>query len=67
MCLTFAFILGFAVCFTSYNFGALVRYKVPAMIFFACMLSIINSEFKLAKEKEQDLENQAKALSTASV
>ncbi len=34
----FCFILGFAAGFTSYNFGALVRYKMPIMPFFTFML-----------------------------
>ncbi|MBN2667933.1 MAG: hypothetical protein JXR60_01785 [Bacteroidales bacterium] len=34
----YAIIFGFAVGFTSYNFGALGRYKIPAMPFFAFYL-----------------------------
>ena len=34
----FCFILGFAAGFTSYNFGALVRYKMPIMPFAFFML-----------------------------
>src|SRR5690606_27635087 len=30
-CLIFAIIFGFAVGFTSFNFGALVRYKIPCI------------------------------------
>lgn len=39
--LTFALIFGFAVGFTSYNFGALVRYKIPCVPFFITTLFIL--------------------------
>ncbi len=42
-CLTFALIFGFAVGFTTYNFGALVRYKAPCIPFFMASLVILNS------------------------
>lgn len=42
-CLTFAMIFGFAVGFTAYNFGSLVRYKAPCIPFFLIALVIINS------------------------
>lgn len=34
-CLTFALLFAFAVGFTSYNFGALARYKIPCLSFYA--------------------------------
>jgi len=40
-CLIFAIIFGFAVGFTSFNFGALVRYKIPCIPFFLIALSNI--------------------------
>lgn len=46
MCLVFALLYGFSVGFTSYNFGALSRYKIPAMPFFASMLVIISYRLK---------------------
>jgi hypothetical protein len=42
-CLTFALIFGFAVGFTTYNFGSLVRYKAPCIPFFMVSLVILNS------------------------
>lgn len=42
-CLTFALIFGFAVGFTTYNFGSLVRYKTPCIPFFLVGLVLINS------------------------
>jgi hypothetical protein len=48
MSLVFALFFGFAVGFSSYNFGALSRYKIPCMPFFVSALFIIHG---LAKEK----------------
>ena len=42
-CLTFALIFGFAVGFTTYNFGSLVRYKTPCIPFFMVSLVILKS------------------------
>ena len=39
--LTFALIFSFAVGFSSYNFGALMRYKIPAMPFYYAGLIIL--------------------------
>jgi len=41
-CIAFALIFGFAVGFTSYNFGSLVRYKAPCIPFFLVALVLIN-------------------------
>jgi len=38
MCLIFAIFFGFVVGFTSFNFGALARYKIPSMPFFTAFL-----------------------------
>jgi len=43
--MTFALLFGFAVGFTSYNFGALSRYKIPALPFFTISLSILYYEY----------------------
>ncbi|MEX0598485.1 MAG: hypothetical protein WD512_18530, partial [Candidatus Paceibacterota bacterium] len=37
----FALVFGFAVGFTSYNFGALSRYKIPCLPFYTAALAII--------------------------
>lgn len=45
-CLLFALILGFEVGYTSYNFGALARYKIPCMPFFVGMLVVVYYRIK---------------------
>lgn len=45
-CFAFALILAFAVGITSFNFGALVRYKIPVMPFYAIGLIIMNDVLK---------------------
>ncbi len=52
-CLFFAIIFGFAVGFTSYNFGALVRYKIPCIPFLLVALS--NIYYTASKRKQQNL------------
>jgi hypothetical protein len=43
-CFFFSGIFAFAVGFTTYNFGALVRYKIPCIPFFLVGLIILNRE-----------------------
>jgi hypothetical protein len=40
-CLAFSIIFAFAVGITSYNFGALSRYKIPCLPFYAAFLLIV--------------------------
>ena len=49
MCVVFAIFFGFAVGFSSYNFGALSRYKIPAVPFFVAALFIIRHKAEEAK------------------
>ncbi len=49
-CLIFTAILGFAVGFTSYNFGALVRYKIPVVPFYGIALILIDNVLKRGKK-----------------
>ncbi|NEN23412.1 hypothetical protein G3O08_07855 [Cryomorpha ignava] len=49
MCVVFAIFFGFAVGFSSYNFGALSRYKIPAVPFFIAALFIIRHKAREAK------------------
>ena len=49
MCVVFAIFFGFAVGFSSYNFGALSRYKIPAVPFFVAALFIIRHKYQEAK------------------
>jgi len=48
-CLVFSMIFAFSVGFTSYNFGSLVRYKIPLMPFYYIALFILAD-----KEKEPE-------------
>jgi len=49
MCVVFAIFFGFAVGFSSYNFGALSRYKIPCIPFFVAALFIIRHKYFEAK------------------
>ena len=46
-CLVFALIFAFSVGFTSYNFGSLVRYKIPFMPFYYIALFILADKEKI--------------------
>lgn len=50
MCVSFAIFFAFAVGFTSYNFGALARYKIPCIPFFVASMLILNQKVKDIKE-----------------
>jgi hypothetical protein len=50
MALSFALFFGFAVGFTSYNFGALVRYKIPCIPFYLSALFIMQHKVKVLKQ-----------------
>lgn len=49
MCLFFSVIFAFAVGFSSYNFGALARYKIPCMGFYTAFLFILDYETRVLK------------------
>lgn len=53
----YCLILGFSVGFTSFNFGALVRYKVPIMPFFGLMLGYLWYYMKEEKRVKRELEH----------
>lgn len=44
-CIPFTLILAIAIGMTSFNYGALVRYKTPILPFFACTIILINYYF----------------------
>jgi hypothetical protein len=44
--LVFSIIFAFSVGFTSYNFGTLVRYKIPLMPFYYIALFILSDKDK---------------------
>ena len=54
-CLIFSLIFAFSVGFTSYNFGSLVRYKIPLMPFYFIALFILAD-----REKEEDIIEKAR-------
>lgn len=49
--IAFSLILAFIVGFTTYNFGSLVRYKIPILPPFLCSIQLIKVEAKRLKEK----------------
>lgn len=49
LCFIFALLFAFAVGFSSYNFGALARYKIPCLPFYAASLIMILHRHRLAK------------------
>jgi hypothetical protein len=50
-CLIFAIVFGFSVGLTAYNFGALVRYKIPALPMFGIVLAVVYSRVKMTQAK----------------
>lgn len=56
MCFGFSLLFSIGVGITSNNFGALVRYKIPAMPFFVAGLTIIYYQMK-EREKENLINN----------
>ncbi len=62
--LFYCIIFGFAVGFTSYNFGALARYKIPTMPFFAYLVLYLFNYYRIhrfdkAEERERLMERPA--------
>lgn len=53
MSLSFAILFAFSVGFTSYNFGALARYKIPCIPFYISSLLILHYKVKLLKQKRK--------------
>lgn len=52
-CLTFALIFAFAVGISTYNFGALSRYKIPCLPFYGAFLMIVINYHKIGKNLPQ--------------
>jgi hypothetical protein len=48
-CLTFSLIFSFAVGISTYNFGALSRYKIPALPFYGAFLMIVINYHRIGK------------------
>ncbi len=53
-CFSFALVFAFAVGISTYNFGSLVRYKIPMIPFFVMGLFIILDYVKREKRLDQD-------------
>ena len=51
MCLIFSLIFAFSVGFSSYNFGALVRYKIPCIPMYLSVLFVLLNYEKLSSKK----------------
>ncbi|NND76946.1 MAG: hypothetical protein HKN39_02035 [Flavobacteriales bacterium] len=52
MALSFSLFFAFAVGFSSYNFGALVRYKIPCIPLYISALYILQHEARLMKKRK---------------
>lgn len=52
MALIFSLFFAFAVGFTSYNFGALARYKIPCIPFYLCALFILQDKARVMKKNK---------------
>ncbi len=53
LCFSFSLLFAFAVGISTYNFGSLVRYKIPMMPFYICGLYIIEYNFRLQKLRKR--------------
>lgn len=53
LCISFALLFSFAVGISTYNFGSLVRYKIPMMPFYICGLYIIEYNFRIKSLKKK--------------
>lgn len=51
-CLIFALVFAFAVGFSTFNFGALARYKIPCLPFYFILLGVILHKGKMLKTKK---------------
>jgi hypothetical protein len=54
-CILFALIFGTAVGLSSYNFGALARYKIPGMPFFIFAIYLINDQYQKKKKAKSEI------------
>ena len=52
-CLVYSIIFAFSVGFTSYNFGALARYKIPMMPFYYIALFILADKEKTPEHSKK--------------
>jgi hypothetical protein len=63
-CLIFSLIFAFAVGFTSFNFGALARYRIPCLPFYFTMLVILLDKARQAKAARSTASNRGQVALT---
>lgn len=63
-CMFYSLFFAFCVGFTAYNFGALVRYKIPCIPFFVAGLYILNMQTKIEIDKARKPRFKAAAVSS---
>ncbi|MFK7904461.1 MAG: hypothetical protein AB8B69_05015 [Chitinophagales bacterium] len=56
-CLLYALFFAFAVGFATYNFGALVRYKIPCLPFYIGAVFMVLEEYRLEQTGELKVDN----------
>ena len=59
-CLTFSLIFAFAVGISTYNFGALSRYKIPCLPFYAAFLMIVINYHNISRSPSSQLNKSKK-------
>jgi len=59
-CLTFSLIFAFAVGISTYNFGALSRYKIPCLPFYAAFLMIVINYHNINRSSSSQLNKSKK-------
>jgi hypothetical protein len=64
-CLTFSLIFAFAVGISTYNFGALSRYKIPCLPFYAAFLMLVINYHKIGGQQTSQLKSSRNAPSLA--
>lgn len=65
-CLVISLVLGLIVGFTTFNFGTIIRYKIPCMPFFCMMLLIANRYYNNKKKEKADTKANAVIINPAS-
>ncbi len=58
MLLAFTIVLAFAIGITSYNFGALARFKIQLLPFFGCALAILYRKPKVKRKRKYMVDSQ---------
>jgi hypothetical protein len=61
-CMSFFIFLGFITGISSWNFGTLVRYKIPCVPFFFIFLSLMYNEYLISKPRLKTIEKKSTLL-----